>query len=76
MMGGACSTYAGEGQVQTEFCWDNLKWPSNRAGRRWEDNIKMDLQGTGWEGVEYSDVDQDRVKWRDVVNIAMNLWDP
>jgi hypothetical protein len=35
----------------------------------------MDLQGTG-EGVERTALDQDRVKRRDVVNIAMNLWDP
>jgi hypothetical protein len=28
------------------------KRPLGRPRHRWEDNIRMDLQETGWEGVE------------------------
>jgi hypothetical protein len=27
--------------------------------RRWEDNIKMDLEETGWEGVYWMNLDKD-----------------
>jgi hypothetical protein len=28
------------------------KRPIGRPRRRWQDNIKMDLKGIGWEGVD------------------------
>jgi hypothetical protein len=31
-----------------------------RPRRRWKDNIKMDLQDVGWDGVAWIDVTQDR----------------
>jgi hypothetical protein len=40
--------------------------------RRWEDNIKMDLQEVGW-GVDWIDMAQDRDRWRALVNAVMNL---
>ena len=40
---------------------------------RWEDNIKMDFQEVGWGGVDRSDLAQDRIRWRAVVNTEMNL---
>ena len=51
-MGGACSTM-GRGEVYTGFWWGSLrgKRPLGRSGRRWEDNIKMDLQEVGRGGV-------------------------
>jgi hypothetical protein len=33
----------------------------------------MDLQEVGWGGVDWIDMDQDRDRWRDVVNAVMNL---
>jgi hypothetical protein len=36
------------------------KWPLGRSRRRWEDNIKMDLQEVGCEGMDRIDVAQDR----------------
>jgi hypothetical protein len=39
---------------------------------RWEDNIKMDLQGVGWV-IECIDLYEDRDRWRAVVNAVMNL---
>jgi hypothetical protein len=47
--------------------------PLGRNRRRWEDNIKMDLQEVGWEGLDWIDMAQDRDRWRAVVNAVMNL---
>jgi hypothetical protein len=44
-----------------------------RARRRWEDNIKMDLQDVGWGGMDWTELAQDRDRWRAVVNAVMNL---
>jgi hypothetical protein len=44
-----------------------------RPWRRWEDNIKMDLQGVFWQGVDWIAVPQDRHRWRALVNAVMNL---
>jgi hypothetical protein len=47
------------------------KRPHGRPRRRWEDNIKMDLQEVGaWTGIELT---QDRDRWRAFVNMVMNL---
>jgi hypothetical protein len=40
---------------------------------RWEDNIKMDLREVGWEGMDWSDLAQDRARWWALVNVVMNL---
>jgi hypothetical protein len=49
--------------------------PLGRPRRRWEDNIKMDLEEVGW-GMDWIEVAQDRDMWRPVVNAVMNLWVP
>jgi hypothetical protein len=41
--------------------------------RRWEDNIKMDLQEVGWESVDLIYMAQDRDRWWALVNAVMNL---
>jgi hypothetical protein len=41
--------------------------------RRWVDNIKTDLRETGWDGMDWIDLAQDRDKWRALVNTVMNL---
>jgi hypothetical protein len=46
-----------------------------RPRHRWEDIIKMDLQGVGW-GMDWIDLAQDRDRWRTVVNAVMNLQVP
>jgi hypothetical protein len=48
------------------------KRPLGRPRRRWVD-IKMDLLGIGWGGVDWIGLAQDRDKWRSVVNAVMNL---
>jgi hypothetical protein len=35
------------------------KKPLGRRRRRWEDNIKMGLRETGWEGVDWIHLAQD-----------------
>jgi hypothetical protein len=46
--------------------------PLARPRRRWEDNIKMDLQDVGW-GMDWIEPAQDRDRWRALVNAVMNL---
>jgi hypothetical protein len=48
------------------------KRPLGIPRRRWEDNIKMDLQGVGW-GMDWIELAQDRDMWRALVNAVMNL---
>ena len=48
------------------------KRPSGRSRRRWEDNIKMDLQEVGGGG-DWMELAQDRDRWRALVNTVMNL---
>ena len=44
-----------------------------RPRRRWEDNIKMDLQEVGCGGMDWIDMVQDRDRWWALVNAVMNL---
>jgi hypothetical protein len=47
--------------------------PLGRSRRRWEDNIKMDLQDLEWVGMDWIDLAQERDRWRALVNEVMNL---
>jgi len=47
--------------------------PFGRHSRRWEDNIKMDLQEVGCGGMDWIDLAHERDRWRAVVNEVMNL---
>jgi hypothetical protein len=49
------------------------KRPLERPRRRWEDNIIMDLRETGWDGMDWIDLAQDRDQWTALVNTVMNL---
>jgi hypothetical protein len=44
-----------------------------RPRRRWVDNIKIDFRETGWDGMDWIDMAQDRDQWRALVNTVMNL---
>ena len=46
--------------------------PLGRPRRRWEDNIKMDLQEVGGGG-DWMELAQDRDRWQTLVNMVMNL---
>ena len=49
------------------------KRPLGRPRRRWEDNIKMDLQELGCGVMDWIELAQDRDSFRALVNAVMNL---
>ena len=49
------------------------KRPLGRPRHRWEDNIKMDLQEVGCEGMDWIKLAEDRDRWQAVLNAVMNL---
>ena len=49
------------------------KRPLGRPRRRWEDNIKMDLQEVGGACGDWMELAQDRDRWRGIVSTVMNL---
>ena len=49
------------------------KRPLGRPRRRWEDNIKVDLQEVGGGYGDWMELAQDRDRWRALVNTVMNL---
>ena len=44
-----------------------------RPRRRWEDNIRMNLEEIGMNAENWVDSAQDRDYWRDLVNAALKL---
>ena len=49
------------------------KRPLERSRRRWEDNIKIDLQEVECAGIDKIELAQDRDSWRALVSAVMNL---
>ena len=49
------------------------KRPMGRPRRRWEDNIKIDLQEVGGDCWEWLELAQDRDRWRALVSTVMNF---
>jgi hypothetical protein len=47
--------------------------PLERSRHIWEDNIKMDIQEVGCGGMDWIDLAQNRYRWPDLVNAAINL---
>ena len=52
------------------------KRPLGRPRRRWEDNIKMDLQEVGGSCGDWVELAQDRDRWQALVGTVRNLWVP
>ena len=70
----ACSTYGGEERrIQGFGGKPEGKRPLGRPRRKWEDNIKVDLQEVGCEVVDYIELAPDKDRCRALVSAVMNL---
>jgi len=71
---GTCRVWGGE-EVFIRFSVEKpeRKRKLGSPSRRWEDNIKMDLQELGFVDTDWIDVAQVRDWWRGLVNTVMNL---
>jgi hypothetical protein len=49
------------------------KRPLGRPRHRWEDNIMMELQDVGCEGMDWIELSQDRDRRQALVNAVMNF---
>jgi hypothetical protein len=59
--------------VHTRFWWEDLREDDHLGDRRrWEDNIKIDLEEVGW-GMDWIELAQYRDRWRALVNAERNL---
>jgi hypothetical protein len=47
--------------------------PLGRPRRRWVDDVKMDLRETGWNGIGWINVAQDRDQWRALLSTVVNF---
>ena len=62
----------GRGGIHTGFWWGNLRdRPLGIPRRRWEDNIKMNIQEVG--RMDWIELVQDRDRWRTLMNMVMNF---
>ena len=72
-MSRACGTYGGRGVHKVLVGKPEGKRPLGRPRRRWEDNIKMDLQEVGRGCGDWMELAQDRDRWRALVSTVMNF---
>jgi len=73
-MGRAFSAYGGEERRIQGFGGETWGYRAlARPRRRWEDNIKMDLQEVGCGCMDWIELAQDRDRWRAFVTVVMNL---
>jgi hypothetical protein len=72
-MGKACSTYGGRGVYRVLAGKPEGKRPLGRPRRKWEDNIKMDLQEVGCGSMEWIELAQDMDRWRAFVKAVMKF---
>jgi len=71
-MGGVYSTYGGEAVCRVLVRKPEGKRPLGRPRRRWEDNIKMDLQKVGCGDMDWIELAEERTGgWR--LNEVINL---
>ena len=77
-MGGACGAYGGGERCVHRFLVGKPegKRPLGRPRRRWEGNIKMDLQEVGGSFGDWMELAQDKDKWRALVSTVRKLWVP
>ena len=71
-MGGACGAYGGR-VYRVLVGKPEGKRPLGRPKRRWEDNIKMELQEVGGGFGDWMELAQDRDRRRALVSTVMNF---
>jgi len=49
------------------------KGPLGKPRRKWENNIKTNIQEVGYGAMDWSELAQDRDRWRAFVNPVMNF---
>ena len=73
-MGGACGTNGGRERCAQGFGGETWgKRPLGRPRRRWENNIKMNLEEVGRGCGDWMDLAQERERWRLLVSTVMNF---
>jgi hypothetical protein len=73
-MGGACGAYGEERVVHRVLVGrPEGKRPLGRPRRRWEDNIRMDLQEIGGGRGDLMELAQDRDRWRAIVSTVRDF---
>jgi hypothetical protein len=76
-MGRACSKHGRDGNAYKIFVGKPEGKRSLRGSRRiWEDNIRLDLWETEWEGVNWMHLAQDRDHWLPLLNMVVSFWVP
>jgi hypothetical protein len=50
------------------------KRPHRRLRHKWAVDINIYVTDTGWEGMGWNDLAQDRSKWCAVLNMVMTIW--
>jgi hypothetical protein len=72
-MGRACNMHGEKNAYRILVEKREGKGPLGRPRCRWNNNIRMDLRDTGWGGMNWTDLSQNRDQWTGLVNMVMNL---
>jgi hypothetical protein len=73
-MEGACGAYGeGRGVYRVLVGKPEESILLGKPKRRWEDNIKIDFQEVGCGGMDWTELAQDRDRWRALVTAIINL---
>jgi hypothetical protein len=61
--------------MHTGYWWESQKErATTKIKTKMGDNISMDLEDVGWDGMDWMDLAQDREHWRALVIAVMKLW--
>ena len=75
-MGGTCGPYGERGVQKVLVGKPEGTRPVEGSRRRWEDNIKMDLEEVGRVCADWMELVQDSDRWRSLVSTVMNFGVP
>ena len=74
-MDGACSMYWGGEEVYTGFWWGNLRERDHLDDPGVDGRIilRWIVRKWHWVGMDWIELDQDRDRWRALLNAVMNI---